>query len=126
MLEGPLGETLGSLTVSRQLQSRAEQAKRSPAMGFNNVWHVIDRAGVLEASRQTRKSRAPGGDQGTATQEAANVDDNLRDRHERRRANRDGAPPVEGVGIAKDDGKQRPRGTPCVEDKRVQRAVVMS
>jgi len=35
------------------------------------------------------------------------------------------APPVERVWIAKDDGKKRPRGKPCFEDKLVQRAGVM-
>src|SRR5206468_12984911 len=36
-LEGPLGETPGSPTVSRKLQSIATQAKRSPAMVLDNV-----------------------------------------------------------------------------------------
>ena len=35
------------------------------------------------------------------------------------------APPVERVWIEKEDGKKRPRGKPCCEDKSVQRAVVM-
>jgi len=35
------------------------------------------------------------------------------------------APPVERVWIEKEDGQKRPRGKPCFEDKRVQRAVVM-
>jgi RNA-directed DNA polymerase len=35
------------------------------------------------------------------------------------------APPVERVWMEKDGGKKRPRGTPCFEDKIVQRAVVM-
>jgi hypothetical protein len=43
-----------------QLQSIAQQAKRSPAMVCNNVLHVIDRECLLEAYRQTRKSSAPG------------------------------------------------------------------
>ena len=120
-----MGETPGSLTVSMKLQRIAEQAKRYPAMVFNNVFHLIDREFLLEAYRQTRKSSAPGVDQVTATQYADNLDDNLRDLHERLRDNRYGAPPVERVWIEKDDGKQRPRGNPCFEDKSVQRAVVM-
>ena len=120
-----MGETPGSRTISMKLQSIAEQAKRSPAMVFNNVFHLIDRAFLLEASRQTRKNSAPGVDQVTATQYADNLDDNLRDLHERLRDNRYVAPPVERVWIEKDDGKQRPIGKPCFEDKIVQRAVVM-
>ena len=89
------------------------------------MFHVIDREFLREASRQTRKSSAPGVDQVTAAQYADNLDDNLRDLHERLRDNRYVAPPVERVWIEKEDGKQRPIGTPCFEDKMVQRAVVM-
>jgi hypothetical protein len=83
-----MGEPPGSPPVSMQLQSMAQQAKRSPAMVCNNVFHVIDRACLLEAYRQTRKSRAPGADQVTAPQDAEHRDDNLQDLHERLRENR--------------------------------------
>jgi len=53
-----------------QLQSIAQQATRSPAMVVNNVFHVLDREFLLAASRQTRTSSAPGGDQVTAQQDA--------------------------------------------------------
>ena len=121
-----MGETPGSPTVSMKLQSIAQQAKHYPAMVFNNVFHVSDWEFLREASHQTHKSRAPGMDQVTAQQYAENVDENLRELHERLRANRYGAPPVERVGIEKEDGKKRPRGKPCFEDKIVQRAVVRS
>jgi RNA-directed DNA polymerase len=107
------------------LQKMAEQATRSPAMVCNTVFHVIDYEFLREAYRQTCKSSAPGVDKGTAAQYAANLAENLRDLHERLRANRSVAPPVERVWIAKDDGKQRPLGTPGFEDTMVQRAVVM-
>jgi RNA-directed DNA polymerase len=103
----------------------AQQAKRSPARVCNNVLHVSDRAFLLEASRQTRKSRAPGVDQVTAQQYAEHLDDNLQDLHERLRDHRSVAPPVGRVGIEQDEGKQRPRGHPGCEAKMVQRAVVM-
>ena len=120
-----MGETLGSPTVSMTLQSIAPQAQRSPAMVFNNGLHLIDRALLREAYRLTRKHSAPGGDQVTATQYAEPLEDNLRDLHERLRDNQYGAPPVERVWIEKEGGKKRPRGKPCLEDKMVQRAVVM-
>ena len=76
---------------------------------------MLDRACVLAAARQTRQRRAPGVAQVTATQSADNVDDTLRDRHERLRAQRSVAPPVARVWIEKDEGKQRPRGNPGFE-----------
>jgi hypothetical protein len=66
----------------------AEQAKRSPARGFNKVLHVIDRECLREASHQPQKRRAPGMDQGRAQQDAENLDETLRALQERRRDNR--------------------------------------
>jgi retron-type reverse transcriptase len=94
-------------------------------MVCNNVWHVIDQEFVREASRQPRTSSAPGGAQVTAPQYAEPLDANLRDLHERLREHRSMAPPVARGWIAQADGPQRPIGTPGVEDKRGQRAVVM-
>jgi retron-type reverse transcriptase len=108
-----------------QLQNIAEQAKRSPEMVCNNVLHVIDRAFLLEASRQTRKRSAPGAATVTAKPSADTLADTLRDLPERWRDHRYVAPPVERVWIEKEGGKKRPRGKPCFEDKIVQRAVVM-
>jgi RNA-directed DNA polymerase len=120
-----MGETPGSPTVSMKLQKIAEQAQRYPEMVFDNVFHLIDRDFLLEAYRLTRKTSAPGVDQVTAKQYAENLDDNLRDLHERLRDNRYDALPVERVWIEKEGGKKRPIGKPCFEDKIVQRAVVM-
>ena len=71
-----------------KLQSMAQQAKSYPEMVVNHVFHVIDREFLREASRQTRKSSAPGGDQVTAKQYAEHLEDNRRDLHERWRDNR--------------------------------------
>ena len=120
-----MGDTPGSPTVSMKLQRLAEQARRYPAMVFNNVFHLIDRDFLREAYRRTRKDSAPEVDKVTAKQYAANLDENLRDLHERLRANRYVAPPVERVWIEKEGGKKRPISKPCFEDKIVQRAVVM-
>ena len=120
-----MGDTLGSPTVSMKLQRLAEQARRYPAMVFNNVFHLIDRDFLREAYRRTRKDSAPGVDKVTAKQYAEHLDENLRDLHERLRANRYVAPPVERVWIEKEGGKKRPISKPCFEDKIVQRAVVM-
>jgi group II intron reverse transcriptase/maturase len=108
-----------------KLQRIAQQAKRYREMVFNNVFHLIDQEVLLEAYRQTRKSSAPGMDQVTAKQYAENLEANRRDLHERWREHRYVAPPLERVWLEKEDGKKRPIGKPCFEDKIVQRAVVM-
>jgi hypothetical protein len=69
-------------------QRMAQQAKRYPEMVFNNVFHLMDREFLREAYRQTRKSSVPGVDQVTAKQYAENLEDNLRDLHERLRDHR--------------------------------------
>ncbi len=38
-----MGDTLGSPTISMQLQRIANQAQRYPQMVFNNVFHLINR-----------------------------------------------------------------------------------
>ena len=83
-----MGETPGSPTVSMKLQRIAQQAKHYPAMVFNNVFHLIDCEFLREAYHQTHKSSAPGMDQVTAQQYAENLDEHLRELHERLRDNR--------------------------------------
>ena len=83
-----MGETLGSPSVSMKLQRLAEQARRYPELVFNNVCPLIDRDFLRAAYRRTRKDSAPGVDKVTATQYAANLDENLRDLHERLRVKR--------------------------------------
>jgi RNA-directed DNA polymerase len=121
-----MGETPGAPTGSTKRQSSAQQAQGYPAMVCNTGFHLIDREFWLEAARQTCQSSAPGMDQGTAPPSAEHLAEHLRARPERWRANRDVAPPVERVWIEKEEGTQRPIGTPGCEAKLVQRAVVMS
>lgn len=120
-----MGDTPGSQTISMKLQRIAQQAANYPEMVFNNLFHLIDKDFLYEAYRQTRKNAAPGEDKVTAKQYAEHLEENLSDLHERLRSNRYVAPPVERVWIDKEDGKKRPIGKPCFEDKIVQRAVVM-
>lgn len=94
-------------------------------MVFNNLYHLIDYDMLNEAYRLSRKNGAPGVDKVTAKEYAKDLEANLRDLRERLRTNRYVAPPVERVWIEKEDGKKRPIGKPCYEDKLVQRAVVM-
>lgn len=118
-------DTPGSPIISPKLQKIAAQARNYPEMVFNNLYHLIDRELLLEAHHRTSKDSAPGVDKVTAQDYAEALYDNLQDLHERLKSNRYVAPPVERVWIEKENGKQRPIGKPCYEDKIVQRAVVM-
>jgi RNA-directed DNA polymerase len=120
-----MGDTPGSPTISPKLQRIAEQARNYPEMVFNNLYHLIDQELLLEAYHRTSKDSAPGVDKVTAQEYSEHLYENLHDLHERLKSNRYVAPPVERVWIEKEDGKQRPIGKPCFEDKIVQRAVVM-
>jgi RNA-directed DNA polymerase len=116
---------LRSPTVTTKLQRLAEQAKRDPDRVFTNLAHLIDEDFLREAYRRTRKSSAAGIDGVTADQYAEDLDENLRDLHDRLRHGRYQAAPVVRVWIEKEDGGSRPIGKPAFEDKIVQRAVAM-
>ena len=120
-----MGDTLGSPTISTKLQRIAKQAECYPGMVFNNLYHLIDYDLLREAYRRTRKDGAPGLDKVTAKAYAQNLEENLRDLHEKLRSHRYVAPPVERVWIDKEGGKRRPIGKPAFEDKIVQRACIM-
>jgi retron-type reverse transcriptase len=108
---------MSSPTVSIKLQQIAEQAVRDPARVFTTLAHLMDVDFLREAYRCTRKDSAPGVDGVTAQQYAENLEDNLRDLHERLRSGRYYAPPVKRVWLEKDDGKKRPIGMAAFEDK---------
>lgn len=118
-------ETPGSPIISPKLQKIAEQARNYPEMVFDNLYHLIDQELLLEAYQRTSKDSAAGVDKVTARDYAEALYENLLELHDRLKSNRYVAPPVERVWIEKEDGKQRPIGKPCFEDKIVQRAVIM-
>jgi len=120
-----MGETLSSQTVSTKLQRIAEQAVRDPKRVFTTLAHLIDVDFLKEAFHRTRKDAAPGVDGVTAEEYGKNLDENLRNLHERLRTGRYKAPPVKRVWRDKDDGGKRPIGMTAFEDKIAQRAVAM-
>jgi group II intron reverse transcriptase/maturase len=120
-----MGDTSRSQAISTKLQRIAEQAASYPGMVFSTLAHLIDGDFLREAYRLTRKDTSPGVDRVTAKEYARNLDENLMDLHERLRAGRYVAPPVERVWVEKDANSERPIGKPTLEDKIVQRAVVM-
>lgn len=117
--------TQGPTTISTKQARIATLAKQRPQTSLNNIAHHIDIDWLREAYRRTRKSGAAGIDGVTAEEYEHNLEDNLRDLLERAKSGTYRAPPVRRVYIPKGNGKSRPIGIPTLEDKILQRAVVM-
>jgi group II intron reverse transcriptase/maturase len=116
-----------SSPVSTKQQRVAELAKQSPQMGFTSLAYLMDIDWLHEAYRRTRKDGAAGVDGMTATAYEADLEANLRTLLDRAKAGTYRAPPVRRVPIPKGGSgtETRPIGIPTLEDKVLQRAVVM-
>jgi RNA-directed DNA polymerase len=112
-------------TIStRQLEIAERAARHGEAL--LTLAHFIDLDWLREAYRRTRKDGAAGVDGQTASVYEANLEENLSRLLERFKSGRYRAPPVRRVHIPKGDGRRtRPIGVPTLEDKVLQRAVVM-
>ena len=115
-----------SETVSTVQQRIAERAKQSPEVGFTSLAHLIDLEWLHRAYHRTRPDGATGVDGQTAAEYAVNLRDNLQSLLDRAKSGTYRAPPVRRVHIPKGTGSEtRPIGIPTLEDKVLQRAVVM-
>jgi len=83
-----MGDTSRSQTISTKFQKIAEQAMSYPDMVFTTLAHLIDVDLLHEAFRRTRKNAAAGVDGVTAAEYGVNLEENLRDLHERMRSGR--------------------------------------
>jgi group II intron reverse transcriptase/maturase len=96
-------------------------------MGFTPLNHHLDPRWLAEAYERTRKDGAAGVDGQTADDYGASLRDNLESLRERAKSGTYWAPPVRRVHIPKGTGREtRPLGIPTLEDKVLQRAVVMA
>jgi len=101
-------------------------AKQSPTMCFTSLNHHVDLEWLREAFLRTRKDGAAGVDGQTWADYAVELDKNLASLLDRAKSGNYFAPPVRRVHIPKGTGSEtRPIGIPCLEDKVLQRAVVM-
>ena len=113
-------------SVSTKRQRIAELAKEDPERVLTNLAHHIDIDWLREAYRRTRKDGAPGVDGQTWAEYAKNLEANLQSLLDRAKSGTYRAPPVRRVHIPKGTGGEtRPIGIPTLEDKLLQRAVVM-
>jgi RNA-directed DNA polymerase len=115
------------MSVSTKQQRIAELARRSPQMGFTSLAYLMDIDWLEAAFHRTRKDGAPGVDGQTWAEYAKNLEANLQSLLDRAKSGTYRAPPVRRVYIPKAGSvtETRPIGIPTLEDKVLQRAVVM-
>jgi group II intron reverse transcriptase/maturase len=119
-------ETLNSESVSTRQQRIATLAKQDPRRAFISLNHYLDLEWLREAFQRTRKDGAPGVDGQTWSEYAEHLEVNLQSLLDRAKSGTYRAPPVRRVHIPKGSGNEtRPIGIPTLEDKVLQRAVVM-
>src|SRR5664279_5101017 len=102
----------------RQVAVRDKEAR------FTALLHHVDGDRLRAAYRAINPNAAAGVDEVTWAAYGQDLEDNLRDLHERLHAGRYRAKPSRRVYIPKADGRLRPLGIAALEDKIVQRAVV--
>ena len=116
-----------STNVSTKQKRIAELAEQSPQMAFTSLAYLVDIDWLKEAYRRTRKDGAVGVDGVTAAEYEQDLEDNLQRLLDRAKSGTYRAPPVRRVHIPKGGSstETRPIGIPTLEDKILQRAVVM-
>ena len=116
---------LGRISTRRQRIARLAREDRERS--FLSLAHYIDVYWLHEAFSRTRRDGAPGVDGQTWADYAKDLGSNLRDLLDRFKSGRYKAPPVRRKHIPKggDRRSTRPIGIPTLEDKVLQRAVLM-
>jgi group II intron reverse transcriptase/maturase len=96
-------------------------------MAFTSLAYLMDIDWLKEAYRRTRKDGAVGVDGVTAEEYEQDLEGNLQSLLNRAKSGTYQAPPVRRVHIPKGGSttETRPLGIPCLEDKLLQRAIVM-
>ena len=118
--------TLDREVISTRQRKIAELAQREPKLTLTTLAHHIDSVWMREAWRRTRKDAAAGVDGVTAAHYEAELEANLTGLLERFKSGRYRAPAVRRMHLEKPGtSKTRPIGIPTLEDKILQRAVLM-
>jgi RNA-directed DNA polymerase len=121
-----MAETPRSGPMSTKGSRIAELAKQAPSMSFTNLSQYLTDETLRVAFVRTKPDRATGVDGQTVAAYRENLQSNLEDLLSRAKSGTYRAPPVKRAYIPKGTGKEtRPIGIPTVEDKVLQRAVVM-
>lgn len=112
-------------TVITRLDHIHQRAITLPNAVFNNLFSLLNEELLRHALRRLKRGKAPRVDGVTLEDYEANLQNNLQDLLQRR--HRVSYRPQASLrkNIPKGNGKSRPLGIACVEDKLVQRAIVM-
>ena len=129
---GPLRDTDRTSTVRSdgpsvltRLNHIHQRAESHPDEVFNNLFSLLNYQLLWHAFRQLKRGKAPGVDNVTLEDYEENLRANLQDLLDRLHRGSYRPHPSLRKDIPKGNGKTRPLGIACVEDKLVQRAVVM-
>ena len=127
LAEGRITGTRGRAVISTRQRKTAELARREPKLlAQTTLAHHIDAESMREAYRRTRKDAAAGVNGVTAVQYEAELEANLSELLERFKSGRYRAPAVRRVQLKKPGTtKTRLIGIPTLEDKVLQRTVLM-
>lgn len=119
-------DTQRSENVCTIQQRIAELARERPHECFTALNHYLNVDWLKAAYERVKAGSAPGIDGQSWSDYGKNLDENLRGLLDRVKSGRYVAPPVKRVHIPKGDGQEtRGIGMPTIEDKVLQRAIVM-
>jgi len=118
-----MSDALTSGRMSPELLEVVARARREPEGRFHALAHLIDVPALERAYHRMRPEAAVGVDGVTKERYGQDLERNLRDLHERLRAQQYRHQPIRRAYIPKDTGQQRPIGISAFEDKVVQDAV---
>jgi len=109
--------------MSPELQEVVARARRYPQGKIFSLAHRIDVPALERAFHRLRKNAAVGVDGVTKAEYGENLEGNLQDLHRRLKTRKWRHQPIRRVHIPKEQGKTRPIGISCLEDKIVQDAL---
>ncbi len=112
-------------SVITRLDRTSQRAKADPEAVFNNLFSMLNYELLWYVFRRLKRGKTPGVDNVTVEDYEQDLEANLRDLLERLHRGSYRPQPSLRKNIPKGNGKTRPLGIACVEDKLVQRAIVM-
>jgi len=113
------------MTTWEKLTLIAKRAREERQCQFTSLAHLLDKEYLRECYQRLGHKRAGGVDGVSWKQYGEQLDENLRELVGRLKAKRYKPQPAKRVYIPKDDHSKRPLGLPCLEDKIVQKGMVL-